>query len=821
MVKGDPASLSTLWQSDDHDNTFSFSSPEQPAAAVDLDYLCDDLFVVQRVGVEPSGLRGHGRPLLDAVISADRKLFREAIERVMQSGGIERVKVRMNLGDRPHMLLGVSQLDGPLPLGVSGLLLDDATGSLYGPRVDEHSLYAELIERMPVSVFFKDRNAAFVAANPKLARLHGKRSANELVGLTDFDLYKNDDAVLYKRGEEQVMETGQPMIGVTESQTGPDGQSSVLHISKFPVSDRNGNIVGLMGYAHDVTEPTALVKSLAESEQRYALAARAARDGIWDVDIITKDVVLSPRCCQLLELPASWEPVPWETVRSRVREEDRDRLREAADRLVNEPDAVFTETVAVDLEDGTERWLEIVGTSLSVDGGVVRIIGSAADITDERAKTADLEFLAMHDALTGLGNRRAVVERITEVLESGDAAGLLLLDLDFFKVINDSLGHQAGDEVLREISRRLRGILDPAYMTARLGGDEFAVVIANRSRAKVLRTASAIAQVIRKRMCISGLDIFITSSIGVVHIDEDHEDAEQLLRDADIALYAAKGDGKSRIVVFEPSMRVAADEALENQMAIRKAVHNNDFSLLYQPIVDCQTGDIRAVEALLRLKPEDGPLKTPADFLPYLEQTDLIVEVGEWVIESALTELADWREQSLVPEQFSISINVSRKQFQTTRLAKFIMTTLGTHGLGGESIILEITETAVLHADSQIVETLEDLRSRGVRIAIDDFGTGQSSLAVLHDLPVDILKIDKSFTDRILPDEDEPVITAALQVATSMGLITAAEGVEDDLQVDWLREHNCGLLQGYYFAKPMTAEELLIDLQWRCLQKKT
>lgn len=441
MEAGDPSSLSTLWQDDEHENTFSFSSPEQPASAVDLDLLCDDTFVVRRVGVEPKGLRAHGRPLLDAVLSADRRDLREAVEAVSQHGRIERLRVRMNFGDHPYMLIGVSKLDGPLQIGISGILLDEARGTLFGTKVDQAALYEELIERIPVSIFFKDRDAVFVGVNPKMARSQGYRRVEEVIGESDLTLRHPDEGELYKRTDDQIMETGIPVIGMTETKTADDGSVEVLHTSKFPVQDRNGAIVGLMGFSHDVTEPTALVKALAESEQRYALAARAARDGIWDLDIATQQMVFSQRCCQLLELPTTTESVPWETIATSLREEDVGRLTEAVEVLSQAPDGVFNETVAVQLEDGNERWLEVSGTSLAVDGKVVRIIGSAADITDERAKTADLEFLAMHDALTGLGNRRAVLERISEVLESGAPAGLLMLDLDFFKVINLSLIH--------------------------------------------------------------------------------------------------------------------------------------------------------------------------------------------------------------------------------------------------------------------------------------------------------------------------------------------------------------------------------------------
>lgn len=730
-----------------------------------------------------------------------------------------RARLRLNMGDSPHMLLGVTKLEGSMEIGVSGLLLVDEDRSMFGERVDELSLYRDLFERLPVSIFFKDRHAKFVGANPRLARTLGKRVPLDIIGQTDEFLHHPDEAEIHQRSDDQIIESGAPIIGMTESQTRPDGTVEVMHTSKFPVRDRGGDIVGLMGFSHDVTEPTALVEALARSEQRYALAARATRDGIWDFDLDREEAILSPRGCQLLEMPITTEAVPWEKISERIHEDHVVPLQVAVQKLREDPKGVFTQTICVNTDDG-ERWVEMVGTSLAVNGEVVRVIGSATDITEERNNTARLEYLAMHDSLTGLGNRRAIMERIGTALGNGDEAGLLMLDLDYFKVINDSLGHQAGDEVLSEISSRLQRVLDPEHVIGRLGGDEFAVFLTNLTRAQILRAATDIAEVIRERMSISGLDLFMTASIGVVYTDSSHEIADQLLRDADIALYEAKGDGKSRVKVFEPSMRTAADDALDQQMSIRKAVNNNDFTLRYQPIIDSRTSKIRGVEALLRLSPEDGPVKTPDEFLPYLEQTDLIVEVGEWVLESALAALATWREQNLVDESFTVAINASRKQFQTDRLGDYILDALERYGLEGRNVIIEITETAVLHSDTNIVEILERLRENGVRIAIDDFGTGQSSLAVLYDLPVDILKIDKSFTDRILTNEDEPVISAAFHVARSMGLITVAEGVEETYQADWLRTQSCDWLQGYLFSKPITPDELIANLQWARLNDK-
>ena len=815
MNPGYNASSQTSWQSEDGADGFPGGS-HASALAVDLDLLCDANFVVRRVSVEPAGLRCSGRSLLDAVVSDDRKRLREAVETVSAGGGPVRLSVRLNVGDAPTALLGVAAREGELPLGVSGIYLE-ASQTMFGASVDEASLYRRLIDRLPVAVFFKDTETRFVGVNDHLVRTLGQQDAHELLGKTDASMHHPDEVELYQRTDRQVMTSGVAVTDLTEVQTRGDGSINVMHTSKFPVYDRGGDVVGLMGFSRDVTESTRVVEQLVESEQRYALATRATRDGIWDFDVETEQAFFSPRCCELLNVPVTADPVEWIEIARRLRPEHVMPLANAVQSLRDDPNGLFSETVCVQLDDGGERWVQLIGTSLAVDGDVVRVIGSAADITEERANIARLEYLATHDPLTGLVNRRSIVECINETLEVDGSGAVMMLDLDYFKVINDSLGHQAGDEVLQTVSSRLRSALDAETVIARFGGDEFAVFVQHESRTEVLRAAHVVLSGIREEMTILGLDLYTTASIGVVFLDDLHDHADQVLRDADIALYAAKFAGKARICVFEQSMRDAAEDALEQQMSVRRAVHNMDFALVYQPIIRASDSTWAGVEALLRLAPESGAVKSPAEFLPYLEQTDLIIDVGEWVIQTALSDLARWKREGQVPENFVMTLNVSRKQFQTDRLAGFILESLGRFGLAGSDIVLEITETAVLHTETAIVEILETLRDVGVKIAIDDFGTGQSSLAVLHDLPVDILKIDKSFTDRILAQDDEPVITAALEVARSMGLVTVAEGVEFQRQADWLRSHRCDLLQGFLFSRPVPADQLLVDLAWRQL----
>ena len=783
---------------------FTFASDEPSLSAMDVDLQADDALLIQATNIVPPGLNVRDRSLLDMAVPEDRPLLRDAVDHVLENGGMQRVRIRLDMGDSPYALVGVAKLSGANPIGVSGLFCD-AELSMFGEGVDEMSLYRELFERLPVSLYFKDVNARILRANTSLVRDLGFGHARDVIGKTSDDLLPESLGPSRGDGDLEVIESGMPRVGVTEFEQYPDGSSKVVHTSRYPVRNRVGRLVGTMGFSHDVTQSARVVEALARSEQRYALAAKASRDGIWDYDLESDTFELSPRMCELLGIAPTSEPIAASEVYAVFEDEYADRLRHA---YRYEVDETFEELVCIRSESGETTWLEVVGTALVSDGEVVRLIGSAADITEDREQEARLRHLARHDPLTGLANRRLLVRRVNEALEEGVTATLLSLDLDYFKVINDSLGHQAGDDVLCQIAERLGDVAGPDQLLGRLGGDEFAVLITEESPEAAVEMAREMIGATRRELNVSGLDLFTTASIGVVHLSNDYDNANQVFRDADIALYSAKAKGKSRLEVFEPELRVAADDELDRQVVVRRAVQNNAFFLLYQPIFDTTTRQLTGVEALLRLTQEDGTVQSPAVFLPYLEQTELILEVGEWVIDTALKTLADWKQQNLVADSFRMGLNVSRKQFQGDRLGLFVIDAIERHGLTGEDVIIEVTETAVAAADSFISDTLEMLRASGIKVALDDFGTGQSSLAVLHDLPVDIVKIDKSFTNRINAEKAEPVTRAALWLAKSMGLVTVAEGVETESQFDWLVAHSCDMVQGYLLSRPVLAPEV-------------
>ncbi len=806
IPEGDPEASSTPADKDG-DLGFSFASDELARAAVDFDIQADEALLIQKVVTAPPSFPLTGRSVLDLVVPEDRQRLREVAEQVLVEGGIRRLRVRVDMGDKPYALLGVAQLAGETSLGISALFLADSE-SMYGADIDEAALYRELFERLPISVYFKDREARIVRANTNLVRSYGFTHLRDIVGASDEDLFQDREQNADEHSDRAVLKSGMPIVGVTQVEPTTEGSNKVVHVSRYPIRGRDGQIVGTMGFSHDVTQSSRVVEALARSEQRYALATKASRDGIWDYSLESDSFELSPRMCELLGTAITTEPLSATEARAWIVPHDQDRLNRSFRDLITGDTEAVEELVCVKTAEGSNRWLELVGTALRVDGRAVRLIGSAADVTDDREREARLNHLARHDPLTSLANRRLILERLNEVLEQNRPAVLLSLDLDHFKVINDSLGHQAGDDVLRQIAERLSDVAGSDHLLGRLGGDEFALLINDGDIAVAEEIATQMIRHVRKELTVSGLDLFTTASIGLVAIDDTYTDANQAFRDADIALYRAKANGRSRYEIFRPELRVAADDELDRQVVVRRAVQNNDFFLMYQPIFDAVSRQVTGVEALLRLTPGNGETETPAAFLPYLEQTELIFEVGAWVIDEALRTLSSWRADNLVGDEFRMALNVSRKQFQGERLSALVLEAVERHGLPGSSVVIEVTETAVADGNTTIVPTLESLRRNGIKVALDDFGTGQSSLAVLHDLPVDILKIDKSFTNRIDSDREEPVIRAALWLAKSMGLVTVAEGVETESQHAWLIDMGCEMVQGYLFGKPVRSEDL-------------
>jgi diguanylate cyclase (GGDEF)-like protein len=435
--------------------------------------------------------------------------------------------------------------------------------------------------------------------------------------------------------------------------------------------------------------------------------------------------------------------------------------------------------------------------------------GRARALRTVRERTEQLRHLALHDALTGLPNRQLMSERAERLLERGRREDLyvtaMYMDIDGFKGINDSFGHPVGDDLLRQTAQRIVGALRSGDVVGRIGGDEFIVLAGGRSADGAEQLAQRLLEALRQPIKIGGTDgvsLSITISIGVA--TGDRPDAEELMRDADIALYSAKAAGKNRYVVFAPEMRFALQERFSLENDLRSAIARDELALVYQPTFALRERRLLGFEALLRWEHPLRGMLAPGEFIGIAEESGLIVELGTWVLRRGCAQAALWRAAGL---ELDLSVNVSARQLDDPGLLHRVREALGTTGLPAHALTLEITETALMRDPELSADRLRELKHVGVRIAIDDFGTGYSSLAYLRQFPVDTLKIDRGFVSGIASTaESKPLVRTVVALAKSLGIDTVAEGIEDEHQLRSLLAEGCRAGQGYWFGRPMSAE---------------
>jgi diguanylate cyclase (GGDEF)-like protein len=385
---------------------------------------------------------------------------------------------------------------------------------------------------------------------------------------------------------------------------------------------------------------------------------------------------------------------------------------------------------------------------------------------------------------------------------------VLFMDLDNFKVINDSLGHEAGDKLLVAVAERLRACLRPEDTAARLGGDEFTILLEDLNDVgEAIRVAERISEALRTAFSLDGREMFVTASVGFALWDDTREHPADLLRNADLAMYRAKHAGKARYEVFEEAMNARALERLEMENDLRRALERQEFVVHYQPQVDLRSGEIIAFEALLRWEHPERGLMLPSEFVAVAEETGLIVPIGQWVLKEACRQTKEWQERHPAEPYVATCVNLSARQFQDPGLTQTIAQVLQETGLEARSLDLEITESTAMEDAPATAVALEELQDLGVRMVIDDFGTGYSSLSYLERFPVDYIKIDRSFVDRLDEDTGAAVlVSGVVRLAHALGLKVIAEGVETTEQLEWLRGMGCDMAQGHFFSESLPSE---------------
>ena len=476
----------------------------------------------------------------------------------------------------------------------------------------------------------------------------------------------------------------------------------------------------------------------------------------------------------------------------------------------------YDQTFRIVKPDGSIRWVRDRAFPVyDASGSVYRIAGICEDITEKKAAEERLSQLAHFDILTGLPNRALYLDRMRQAMtlarRHDRATGVMFLDLDRFKLTNDTFGHSAGDQLLKRVGERLAACIREGDTVGRFGGDEFGIVLADMRTPEDARlVAQKILDVLQSPFELEGHEVFITASIGISLYPGDSDDDTELMKNADTAMYRAKESGRNRYEFYSKEMNARSLQRFQLESNLRRALERGEYLLHYQPKASLATREITGFEALLRWAPAGQKLVSPADFVPLLEDTGLIVPVGEWVIEAACRQLATWREAGVRP--VPIAINLSARQFRDKNLAATIERILRAHDVDPRLIEIEITESSLMVSTDEAVRTLSHLKTLGLRLSIDDFGTGYSSLAYLRRFPLDTLKIDRSFVNEVTTNADGANITrAVIGMSHNLGLKVVAEGVETEAQLAFLDAAGCGEMQGYYFSRPLPAAD---SLQW-------
>jgi len=551
-------------------------------------------------------------------------------------------------------------------------------------------------------------------------------------------------------------------------------------------------------------------EALRKSEQRYALAAQAANDGLWDWDFITNKIYYSPRWKSML----GWkEDEIGDTVDEwfrRIHPDDAPRVRSDIAAHLKELTPHYEGEYRIKHKDGNYLWM--LGRGIAVRGErgkAYRMAGSQTDIT--RGKVVDV--------LTGLPNRVLFMDRLARSFErakrnSQKPFALIFLDLDSFKLINDSLGHLIGDQVLGMIAGRIEATVRTCdtvarygrnHTIARLGGDEFTILLEDISGSyDATRVAERIAAGLSEPFVVNNQKLYPSASIGIAVYHPQYNTPEEILRDADTAMYNAKSLGKGRYEVFDSEMRATAVARLQLEKELRRALDRQEFEVFYQPAVALETGKILGFEALVRWNHASQGIVPPSVFVPVAEETGLIVPLGRWVLETACQQARIWQTRFASTNPLSISINISKRHFLQSDLVQHCRMVLDETQLSHSSLVLEVTEGMMMPDPEAAIRRMVQLKDLGIRIALDDFGTGYSSLRYLHMFPLDSLKIDRSFVDRMMETNDE-IVRTIITLGINLGLEVIAEGVETVEQAEKLRQLGCRCAQGYFYSVPVRA----------------
>ncbi|TCS73803.1 PAS domain S-box-containing protein/diguanylate cyclase (GGDEF)-like protein [Sulfuritortus calidifontis] len=681
--------------------------------------------------------------------------------------------------------------------------LADSTAAL----LESEQRFRTLVESVNDWIWEIDADWRYVYVSPKVEEILGYKP-DEILGLRPFDLMPPSEAEQLSRRFEAIAAEGKPFTSMENRNLHKDGRLVILETSATPIFREDGSLCGYRGVDRDVTERWLAKEALDQTTQRLNRHFQQTPLAVieWDADFRVLD--WNPSAEAIFGYTKA-ETIGRHAMELIVPESATDHVAKVWGELLGQGGGFRSSNENV-TKSGKIITCEWYNTPLVDDNGrVIGVASLAQDITEQRQAEQRLNHLAYYDALTSLPNRALFQDRLGQAIATASRhqklVGVMLMDLDQFKVINDTLGHETGNALLQAVADRLKHCLRESDTVARLGGDEFAIALTDISTIEdVVQIAQKVLDEFVCPFTIAGKELFVSASIGITLYPFDGSDASLLLRNADSAMYHAKDCGRKTFQFYSAEMTARVEKRLTMETELRHALERGELELHYQPQLDIATGRIVGMEALVRWRHPQKGMMPPAEFIPIAEESGLIVPIGEWIMRTACRQAMAWQAQGL-PE-LQLAINLSARQFKP-ELAGLVKEVLAETGLPARCLELEITESLFIEGtDSETASILAHLKALGVSLAIDDFGTGYSSLSYLKCLPVNKLKIDQSFVQGISSNpEDASLVKAIIAIARSLNLRVIAEGVETEAQLHYLREHGCDYMQGYYYSRALPA----------------
>ncbi|HUJ27892.1 MAG TPA: EAL domain-containing protein, partial [Myxococcales bacterium] len=697
---------------------------------------------------------------------------------------------------------------GQMPWGVQGIARDvtERRQAAQALRQSEDKFRA-LVEQSLVGCYII-QDGRYVYANPKMAEIFGYSQDEIERGVTVEDLTCPEDLPLVRENLRLRVEGNIQSIHYAFRGKRKDGTPIDIEVHGARTDWRGRPAV--IGTLLDITERKRAERAMRESEERYALAAQGANDGLWDWDLREGRIFYSGRWkAQIGARDGEIGDGPDEWF-GRVHPDDRERLLgELGAHLEGRTPFLEVEHRVRHL-DGSWRWMLVRGAAVrDANGTAYRLAGSQSDITERKNTEEKLLHDALHDALTALPNRSLFTDRLSQAMafsrrREGYRFAVLLLDVDRFKTINESLGHLAGDLLLVEVANRLLACVRPGDTVARLGGDEFAILLEDFSDPEEpIHAADRIQQALGAAHDLGGTEVFATASIGVAAGGPEYAHPEELLRDADTAMYRAKDMGRARHAFFQPAMHEHARAQLQLEMDLRRAIDRGELRLAYQPVVSLWSGQVSSCEALVFWEHPTRGRIPPGDFIPAAEETGLVVPLGAWALQRACADCRKWNDAG---HGVSVSVNLSGRQLLHHDVIGDVRRALADSGLDARRLRLEVTESVIMENAGPAALLLQQLKALSVHLLLDDFGTGYSSLSYLHNFRFDTLKIDRSFVSRLeQAGKQAEIVRTIVSLARALNMEVVAEGVENLAQLQQLQLLEVESAQGFYFSRSLEA----------------